>query len=84
MKLPDSFTSLVWKGLGLLSVLCTSFFSLHAGDNNRIPVISPLKIRDQQRTAVSTSWLLPYDHTWPNDQVCGWFVVSSPPLSALL
>lgn len=59
-------------------------FPCTTGDNNRIPIIGSLKIRSQQRTAVSTSWLLPYDHTWPHDQVCGCFVVSSPPLSALL
>ena len=40
-----------------------------AGDNDHIPVISPLKMRSQQRSATTTTWLFPYANTWPKNQV---------------
>uniref|UniRef100_A0A8C2W6X1 Phospholipase A2, group XV n=1 Tax=Cyclopterus lumpus TaxID=8103 RepID=A0A8C2W6X1_CYCLU len=65
----NPFFFIFYLQLGFL-VLCHGFFfSLPAGDNNHIPVISSLKIRFQQRSASTTSWLLPYAQFWPKDQV---------------
>lgn len=57
-----------WPLAGLANLLFR-WFAFLPGDNNRIPVIGPLKIREQQRSAVSTSWLLPYNHTWSHEKV---------------
>uniref|UniRef100_A0A671N0Q7 Phospholipase A2, group XV n=1 Tax=Sinocyclocheilus anshuiensis TaxID=1608454 RepID=A0A671N0Q7_9TELE len=52
-----------WAGVAkTLKVMAT-------GDNDHVPLVSSLKIRTQQRTAVSTAWLFPYAHTWPKDMV---------------
>ncbi|XP_075796437.1 lysosomal phospholipase A and acyltransferase isoform X1 [Pelodiscus sinensis] len=64
-----------WGGVAkTLRVLASDLWlplssQLTYGDNNRIPVISSLKIRDQQRSAVSTNWMLPYNYTWPADKI---------------
>ncbi|CAL8358543.1 unnamed protein product [Lota lota] len=52
-----------WAGVAKTLRVVTS------GDNNHIPVISPLKMRAQQRTATTTTWLFPSANTWPKNQI---------------
>lgn len=40
-----------------------------SGDNLGVFVVNPLTARQQQRTMPSTSWLLPYDSFWAEDEV---------------
>jgi len=40
-----------------------------SGDNLGVFVVNPLTAREQQRTMPSTSWLLPYDTFWTEDEI---------------
>lgn len=40
-----------------------------SGDNLGVFVVNPLTAREQQRTMPSTSWLLPYDTFWTQDEI---------------
>lgn len=40
-----------------------------SGDNLGVFVVNPLTAREQQRTMPSTSWLLPYDTFWTENEV---------------
>ncbi|KAJ8012930.1 hypothetical protein DPEC_G00048000 [Dallia pectoralis] len=43
------------------------FRVLASGDNLGIPLISNIKIREQQRMASTNPWMLPFEEVWPTD-----------------
>lgn len=69
-KFLRSFVSLagVWGGAAKPIRLMTS------GDNIDIVVLRPLTVRDYQRSAPSTAFLMPSDSFWPSDE----WIVSRP------
>ncbi|KAM4552914.1 phosphatidylcholine-sterol acyltransferase [Fundulus diaphanus] len=42
---------------------------LASGVNNGIPMISNIKIREEQRMVTTNPWMLPSEETWPEDHV---------------
>ncbi|XP_061825884.1 phosphatidylcholine-sterol acyltransferase [Nerophis lumbriciformis] len=40
-----------------------------SGENDGIPMISNIKIREEQRMATTNPWMLPTEKTWPKDHV---------------
>ncbi|TNN55001.1 Phosphatidylcholine-sterol acyltransferase [Liparis tanakae] len=42
---------------------------LASGQNDGIPMISNIKIREEQRMATTNPWMLPSDSVWPKDHV---------------
>lgn len=42
---------------------------LVSGNNDGIPLISNIKIREEQRMAMTNPWMLPFDKHWPKDHV---------------
>ncbi|XP_068168202.1 phosphatidylcholine-sterol acyltransferase [Antennarius striatus] len=47
---------------------------LASGENDGIPMISNIKIREEQRMTVTNAWMLPKEQTWPKDHV----LISTP------
>lgn len=42
---------------------------LVAGENDGIPMISNIKIREEQRMTTTNPWMLPSDKVWPKEHV---------------
>lgn len=42
---------------------------LIAGENDGLPMISSIKIREEQRMATTNPWMLPSDKVWAKDHV---------------
>lgn len=40
-----------------------------AGENDGIPMISNIKIREEQRMTTTNPWMLPFEEAWPKDHV---------------
>lgn len=40
-----------------------------SGENDGIPMISNIKIREEQRMTTTNPWMLPFERFWPNDHV---------------
>ncbi|XP_076878349.1 phosphatidylcholine-sterol acyltransferase [Brachyhypopomus gauderio] len=47
---------------------------LASGDNDGIPLVSSIKIREEQRMTTTNPWMIPSEEAWPKDHV----FISSP------
>lgn len=47
----------------------TFLLKLIAGENDGIPMISNIKIREKQRMVTTNPWMLPNEGVWPEDHV---------------
>lgn len=45
------------------------FLLLRSGENDGIPMISNIKIRQEQRMTTSNPWMLPLEEAWPKEHV---------------
>ncbi|XP_076125833.1 phosphatidylcholine-sterol acyltransferase [Alosa pseudoharengus] len=42
---------------------------LASGENDGIPLVSNIKIREEQRMTTTNPWMIPFEEAWPNDHV---------------
>lgn len=42
---------------------------LASGDNQGIPILSNIKLKEEQRITTTSPWMLPAPHVWPEDHV---------------
>lgn len=49
--------------------VCMHFSFCSLGNNDGVAMISNIKIREEQRMATTSPWMVPFDKHWPQDHV---------------